>query len=111
MTKESFKDFLRYVDTYFIPRVFVNTSAEEQQHRNIIQSDLFGFQVLWAKETHPFNVLTSLNLRGNFNGSLTIYVFECNGKLRDLETIKNIKTNGNATIILKEACQRSTLLL
>ena len=104
MTKQSFKDFFRYVDSYFIPRVFVNTSAsaEEQQHRNIAQSDLFGFQVLWAKETHQFNVLTSLNLRGNFNGSLTIYVFEYNGKLRDVEAIENIKTNGNATIILKD---------
>ena len=102
MSQDSFKDALRFVDTHFTPRVYLLTKIDGQQEKDITQSDPIGFQMLWVKGKYPFNVLNSMKLRGNVNGNLTVYVFEGNGKLREVETIKNIKTEGETMISLKD---------
>ena len=95
---EAFNDALKYIETHFVPRFLVPTSDYAQG--SSLQSDPVGFQLLWTKGNNPFKVLNGIKLRGNINGNLTVYVFDGNGRLREVETIKNIKTEGEALISL-----------
>ena len=105
MCTDALKDSLRYVEQHFNARVFVPTTGEATGRTSSESSgfnDPVGFQVLWVKNDYPFRVLHSIALRGNVNGNLIVYVFEGNGKLRDVETLRNIQTQGDAVISLRE---------
>ena len=102
MYTEALKDSLKYVEQHFTARVFVPTTGETGGYAESGLSDPLGFQVLWVKIDYPFRVLHSIALRGNINGNLSVYVFEGNGKLKEVETLRNIKTEGNALISLRD---------
>ena len=102
MYTDALKDSLKYVEQHFTARVFVPTTGETGSITESGLNDPLGFQVLWVKKDYPFRVLHNLELRGNVNGNLSVYVFEGNGKLREVETLRNIRTEGNAIISLRE---------
>ena len=98
---DAFNDALKYIEAHFVPRFFVPTGESTQG--NSLQSDPVGFQLLWTKGNNPFKVLHGLKLRGNINGYLTVYVFDGNGRLKEVESsYKRIKTEGEAVISLSD---------
>ena len=100
----SLTDALKYIEKHFVGRLKLPTSipSSETSSENIEIRNPFGFQILWNKEERNFNVLRDITLRGDIHGNLLVYVFEGNGKLKDMETLRNIRTEGEALITLSE---------
>ena len=100
----SLTDALKYVDKHFVGRLKLPTSiiGSESSSEHIETRNPFGFQIFWNKEDRNFNVLRDITLRGDIQGNLSVYVFEGNGKLKDMETLRNIRTEGEAVITLSE---------
>lgn len=60
-----------------------------------------GVQVIFLKEEYRFRVLSSIFIRLDLEGTLIIYVFDSNGKLKESLKIPEINTHGPANVLIR----------
>jgi len=97
-------DHLKFVDIHYFSRVIV--PPPDQDHDSYDSSDTgeaikhtedqgpHGFQLIFRKDNFNFKHLKEASVNVNLEGNLFLYIFDSHGKMKSMESRKNVRTNG-----------------
>ena len=97
-----FTDLLKFVNTHFLTHVFVPDrvsldSSETETVEAIKHTEdqgPHGFQFILRKDNFNFKHLKEVSVNINLEGNLFLYIFDSHGKMKSMQSSKNVRTNG-----------------
>ena len=101
------QDLLNVVDRHFIPSIITPIYPSDSVPLPLFPLQNLedprgpqGYQIVFLKEEYKFKVLSSINVRIELQGTLILYVFDSNGKLKESLRIPEINTYGPVRLLI-----------